>query len=84
MTYYRSQSVENPLRESFDIYLYDKHTANDLIASLSHKDSRDLLLLLRELAPHAVAKALAVLYPWSATVADETEARLQEMLPFSG
>lgn len=81
MSYYRSQSVENPLRESFDVYLNDKYAASDLIQTLTVADLRGVLQMTRDIAPHAVAKVLAIFWPYCATLADEVEAAIQESEP---
>jgi len=47
---------DSPLKESFDVYLHDKHAALDRIAMLGPCESRDMLRSLYLAAPHAVAK----------------------------
>jgi len=71
---------DSPLKESFDVYLHDKHAALDRIAMLGPCESRDMLRSLYLAAPHAVAKDLAIHYPWSALVADEAERFIQDTL----
>ncbi len=80
--YYSRYSIkgDNPLRESFEMYLNDKHAAMDRIAMLGPCESRDMLRSLYMSAPHAVAKDLAIHYPWSALAADEVEAFIQDTL----
>ncbi len=75
-----SISVENPLRASFDVYLNDKHAALDLVASCTCDQARNLLRDLYIQAPHAVAKAMALRYPYTAEQADEVERVIQDTL----
>lgn len=74
--------VENPLRASFDVYLDDKHAALDLITSMTCNQTRGLLRDLYVDAPHAVAKAMAIRFPYSRDRADTTEHNIQELLPY--
>lgn len=80
--YYSRYSIkgDSPLRESFDVYLNDKHAAFDRIAMLDSCEARDMLRSLYMSAPHAVAKDLAIHYPWSALAADEAERFIQDTL----
>lgn len=76
-----SVNAESPLRISYDVYLGDKHAALDRIQTLDAPTARLLLVNLYLNAPHAVAKALAIAYPWSADVADQVERFIQQSLP---
>lgn len=82
--YYSRYSItgDSPLRESFDVYLKDKHAALDLITGMTCNETRGVLRDLYIDAPHALAKALAIRFPWSAEQADETEGHVQDLLPF--
>lgn len=76
----QSSDVSSQLALSFDVYLHDRHTAADQIVALTHSQARMLLLDLWTNAPHAVARALAIAYPWSADVADQAERMTQDTL----
>lgn len=80
--YYSRYSIkgDSPLRESFDVYLNDKHAAFDRIAMLNDHQAHDLIRGLMVSAPHAVAKELAIHYPWGPTAADEAERFIQDSL----
>jgi len=81
MNHRYSVSVENPLRESFDIYMWDTHAALNQITACTGEQARNLLRDMYVNAPHALAKALAIRYPWSPEVADAAESVIQESLP---
>lgn len=76
-----SQNCDSPLRESYEVYLHSKRAAVDLISSLTPADLRGALLMLQADAPHATAKMLAIMWPWSDAVACEVEDFIQEFLP---
>lgn len=81
MNHRYSIAVENPLRVSFDTYLSDPAAALTQIAALDRFECKQLLHDLYVHAPHALAKALAIRYPWSADIADRAERIVQECLP---
>jgi len=76
--------VENPLRKSYELYLSETEETRDVIRSLDIFGTRQLLMDLYREAPHAVAKTLAIRHPWSADLADEAEAYVQQLLPLDG
>ena len=82
MNYRYGVTVENPLRESFDTYLHDPSAALTQITSLDRGEAQELLRDLYINAPHALAKCLALRYPWCAEVADTAERYVQETLVF--
>lgn len=74
-------SGDSPLRESFNVYLSDKHAALDCITGMTCNETRGVLRDLYIQAPHALAKVLAIRFPWSVEQADETEGHVQDLLP---
>lgn len=76
----QSDDCDSPLRDSFNVYLNDKHAASDLILSMGHCEAQNALHELLWTAPHAVAKVLALLYPYNAEQADRVERVIQGTL----
>lgn len=80
MSFRYCADAQDPLKASFQVYLHDSKAAHNQIQALSGQDARGVLMFLYGSAPHAVAKQLAIFWPWTADNADAAEAHVQESL----
>ncbi len=81
MNYKSVKGLSPTMREDFETYRYDGHTALAAIMAMRLWECHDLLLNLLGDAPNAMAKALAIECPLDQENQDRFEAFVQEALP---